>query len=420
MNKKKWIGVWWLYSEENSDCHRVPGTLSFTEDGHLELWLSPLPNENSLNCIFRKHYTIWGIDENDVPITLFNAIGHEFYLDMVKSVRAAIALIGLHVKSLDTPCVTTAGVHFPYLNNLYFKNFIDIRNAKGNSFTLIKEEGESIHPIKIDRYTNWELRSTCSLRLVSRYIETRISQDTYFYINSKREFSLKNLDKQIREFSDFLSFALLKEQNPDEIVLFNKEYPHEKFYLYYKFRPSTNPYDSILTRGLPLEQLDALIVNWHKSYSTLRQVYISFERAGNRRDGIGGVPEFLHAEIALEGYYKRFHQNILDEVPVDAIVYCENILKELLRYYAPIDIVKKLNLNVKRIKNTRNAYVHLFNNTKQIYSEPYDLWVITEKLRVLTICCLLHHLGFSFEEINTRIKSANIFLPESYVQDSWF
>ena len=101
-------------------------------------------------------------------------------------------------------------------------------------------------------------------------------------------------------------------------------------------------------------------------------------------------------------------------------MYCENILKELLRYYAPIDIVKKLDLNVIKIKNTRNAYVHLYNNAKQIYSEPYDLWVITEKLRVLAICCILHHLGFSFEEINTRIKSANIFLPEAYVQDSWF
>lgn len=248
----------------------MPGTLSITDDGHYELWLSSLPNEDSLNCIFRKHYTIWGIDENDVSITLFNAIGHEFYFDMVNSVRAAIALIGLQVK------------------------------------------------------------------------------------------------------------------------------------LYYKFRPSTNPYDSILTRGLALEQLDALIVNWHKSYSTLRQVYISFERAGNRRDGIGGVPEFLHAEIALEGYYKRFHQNVHDEVPADAIVYCENILKELLHYYAPIDIVNKLDLNVIKIKNTRNAYVHLYNNAKQIYSEPYDLWVITEKLRVLAICCILHHFLYKRRVPATR------------------
>ena len=60
MNEKKWSGVWWVYSEDNQDSVRVPGTLSFDEDGDLELMLTPAPSEPSLDCFWNKNYIIWG------------------------------------------------------------------------------------------------------------------------------------------------------------------------------------------------------------------------------------------------------------------------------------------------------------------------------------------------------------------------
>ena len=425
ISEKKWTGVWWICSDENSEDNRVPGILSVSADGHYDLSLTPLPKQNSLVCKFRERYTIWGIDENEKPITLFEAIGQQLYitgdLDRVKSIRASIVLVGAHVRSLEDPWVSAASIHFPYLHSLYFENLLDYKVPVDSSTISIDiDGGKHIHSIHIDRRTNWELHSQYSLHLMNQSKEVRIMQDTYFYINNRRRVSIIGIDKIIREFTDFLSFALLKEQNPNEIVLFNEDFPHDKYFLYYKFRQSLNPYDTILSRNISLEKLDCIMINWHKQYDRLRQVYISFERAGNRRDGIGGVPEFLHAEFALEGYYKRFHQSLRDNVSPDSIVYCENILKELLRYYSSIDIVKQMNLNIKRIKESRNAYVHLYNVTKQIYSEPHDLWIVTEKLRILAICCLLHQLGLTFDEINERIKEANVLLPEAYLNGSWF
>lgn len=47
---RKWSGEWWVCSEEIQDVSRVPGVLSYTEDGYMELALSPAPNGPSLKC----------------------------------------------------------------------------------------------------------------------------------------------------------------------------------------------------------------------------------------------------------------------------------------------------------------------------------------------------------------------------------
>lgn len=43
---KKWSGVWWLYSATKQDVSRVPGTLSFIDDGCMEWELCPAPYES--------------------------------------------------------------------------------------------------------------------------------------------------------------------------------------------------------------------------------------------------------------------------------------------------------------------------------------------------------------------------------------
>ena len=50
----------------------------------------------------------------------------------------------------------------------------------------------------------------------------------------------------------------------------------------------------------------------------------------------------------------------------------------------------------------------------KIIESPRDIWIATEKMRILLLCCLLNNMGFSIEEINNRFKEAPVLLPEAF------
>ena len=52
--------------------------------------------------------------------------------------------------------------------------------------------------------------------------------------------------------------------------------------------------------------------------------------------------------------------------------------------------------------------------------DAHQLWVNTEKLRILLYCCLLDSMGFTMQEIDTNFKTAPIIHPERYQNDFLF
>ena len=170
----------------------------------------------------------------------------------------------------------------------------------------------------------------------------------------------------------------------------------------------------------PINHLRDILINWHKNYRQIAPIYSYLERSVFDNKGISGIPEFLLVEAAVEGYFKRFHNKVKRKKGVRI---CLIEFNKLLECYKDVELIRTLNLDLEAVVNTRDAYVHLYPESEYKGNElrdPHDIWVATEKLRILLLCCLLDSLGFSKQEIDTNFKTAPIYNPDLYKNEFLF
>lgn len=416
MNEKKWSGVWWVYSEDNQDSVRVPGTLSFDEDGDLELMLTPAPSEPSLDCFWNKNYIIWGHGSTGEKITLLNAYVQRTVGSRVERLLANYALVGAHVPSFKTPFIQKTVVKYPYLKDFLFVQHVKLREENGITAFQLETPSQRELRISLEDGIEWILLGYYQWQTKFRYSEINIKQDTNFIIETNEAKSINFFLKQIREFSDFLSVAFQGKQSPNEISFYidcNNICP--KFELYYNSNTASKFRCHLIGDSVPIQRMPDIIRNWHNNYNEVAPIYRYLEKSSLDHKGIGGIPEFLLVEFAIEGYFKRFHNKL--KTNGKDIQKCGDELKALLDYYSDVDLIKNLKLNINVVVETRNAYTHLYPDKEKndyVMQNAHQLWVTTEKLRILLLCCLLDNMGFTIKEIDTNFKTAPIINPEQY------
>ena len=156
---RKWSGEWWVCSEEIQDVSRVPGVLSYTEDGYMELALSPAPNGPSLKCKGQQNYTIWGEDKNGYKITLFNSYIKKYDLTMrALTMLVNSAVIGVHISSLDTPFFRQAAIIYPNLKEFLFVPQVEWEHEGKSIIFKIEDKPNAEIIIPMEEGLNWILR----------------------------------------------------------------------------------------------------------------------------------------------------------------------------------------------------------------------------------------------------------------------
>ena len=414
---KKWSGVWWLYSATKQDSTRVHGTLSFIDDGCMELELCPAPYESFLSCDFEHNYTIWGIDKYGTAITMFFATPSFATGSQIEKLTSKCVLIGAHISSMDEAFFTEARIHYPYLKNIFFKNRIDASFLGSDlSISTNVQESRTAYTIPVENDTNWVLFSSYSWNIKPRLQDIHLSQDTYFSVVCTCEKSLNYFFRHVDEFSAFLSLSLYSRQSPNEICFYkNSENP--KYTLYFNTQTSANSSCRLISDDIHSTRIEDILKNWHTQYEQVIPIWKYIERSKDIHKGIGDIAEFLLVEFAIEGYFKRFHNKKKTRSGKD-LRQPEHGIAALLKYYSKVELINKLHLNIKSVIDTRDSYAHLLPDAeraaKKIIESPRDIWIATEKMRILLLCCLLNNMGFSIEEINNRFKEAPVLLPEAF------
>lgn len=416
-----WNGEWWIYNSEQDNNPKMQGELTCTEDGFIELKLHPNYKNNFFNCAWAKNYIIWGI-ANNKEITLFKA--HVIAKNNPYEIRigASYALIGKHITSLSTPCFKSVNVEYNILKEFATFNRIDYNeDNKTITFSLSKDSENKEYSVSIDDNTNWIFRSVSNLSISHNYHAVQMGHDTIFSIVSKEKQSLQFFHKHLLEFTDFLSIAFYSKQRPRKISFVDDNKLHA-YQLLFKIEPSaTNVYQRLIGDSVPQKHLHHIMKNWHIHYDEISPIYKYLERSSFEVNGVGGIPEFLLIEFAVEGYFKRFHNNV--KTKNKDMRKCEDELNELLKYYNGVELIRTLNLDVASIAATRDTYAHLRPEEERKENElrdPHEIWVATEKLRILLLCCLLDSMGFTIKEIDTNFKTAPIFHPERYQNEFLF
>lgn len=405
-----WNGEWWLPNNFAPNVPNSVGRLIYYEDKNPELEITVMSTANAFLWPDKRYPVIYGTDAQGNEFSLFNAdlrpqkdsSKYVFSLDYI--------LIGAQIPTLnDTLFFTKAIVKFPHLRDLFvFRRVEQIDEDNATIYKINNQPKISQYPIKIDNNTTWIFVSDIETSIVSEHFaDIHIHQDTSFVVESTEIQSVYFFIHQIYEFSQFLSVALFSNQQPNEIVLVD-ENGILRAKLLYKPKPSAEWHLRFIGDSLRNSRISELLKHWHTRYNEIAPISSYLIKSTDYQTEFD-APDFLIVAQALDGYWKRFFYRQRTKEP--GIPSYKEKLEQLLSFFGnDVAIIQSLGLDTTVASQTRNKHSHMGpdgeKGTEQAISDPTQLRILTLRMKILLLCCLLDYMGLSPKEIDTSFKLA--------------
>ena len=387
------------------------GRLIYYEDKNPELEITIVTTANAFLWPNKEYPVIWGIDALGNEFSLFNA----YSLTERTSAKSKIVysidyiLIGAQIPTMDdTLFFKKAIVTFPHLHDLFvFRHVEESKNNSTTTYTIDNHPKISEYPIRIDDKTTWTFVSSVKTKISGEhYTNIHIHQDTSFVVESEEIESINYFKHQIYEFAQFLSIALYSNQQPNKIELVD-ESNTLCAKLLFKPKASTEWHLRFLGDALPNSRISELLQRWHTRYNDIAPISSYLIRSSDYQSEFD-VPDFLIVAQALDGYWKRFFNKCRTNEK-DIRKY-EDELQKMLSYFGEVAIIQNMMLDTTAVTQTRNKYSHLSPNgekgTEKAVTNIKQLRIITLRMKVLLLCCILDYMGLSIREIDTSFKVA--------------
>ena len=428
-------GEWWVpakpvhengYLIFSSNCpgKKFTGTLTYLGEKESVLELYHVPSDFH-SILYHENDVMWGQDTKGRIYTLFRVNIKQDKSDISNTVFAVdFILIGEHVSQIDDACFAKCIVQFPFLRNWAFRNNLEYQKTNGvHYFSLVDaSRKDNFVESQIDEKTKWLLRDKWDGNKTN--YDLTITQKTEFVIESLEGVSVYGCLKQIIEFSQFLSIALYCEQSPSNILLVNKD-NHRESTLLFEIDNSTNPQNKSLIQFDGLHnKIPLMLQKWHECYESISPIskYL-ITSLGEKR--YFDAPDFLIIAQALDGYCSRFVEK--SEVPQTT---CGKRLKNpsykdqikfLLERFNGVDVIKSCHIDPDVLTDSRHKYSHLLpDEAKPKAVDGEDLYELTEKSKILLVCCILDLLGLSIDEMNLCLNASPIKeMAEEFETDEW-
>lgn len=405
-----WNGEWWLPNNFAPNVPNSVGRLIYYEDRNPELEITVMSTANAFLWPDKKYPVIYGTDAQGNEFSLFNAdlrpqkdsSKYVFGIDYI--------LIGAQVPTMDdTLFFKKAIVTFPHLHDLFvFRHVEKITDNNTTTYKIDTQPKISEYPVKIDDKTTWTfVGSVETSSKGEHYSDIHIHQDTNLVIEYEEITSINHLKYLISEFSQFLSVALFSNQQPSKIILADESGATEAILLY-KPKASAEWHLRMIGNSLSNERMIKLLRQWHANYNDIAPISSYLIRSTEYQTEFE-APDFLIIAQALDGYWKRFFNKQRTPQEKDIRKYKDEI-KHLLSYFREVCIVQNLGLDANIAAQTRNKYSHMCPNgekgTEQAVSDPKQLRLLTLRMKILLLCCVLDYMGMTTQEIDTSFKVA--------------
>ena len=404
---------------------KFTGTLTYfgEKESILELYRVP---SNFHSILYHENEVMWGKDANGLIYTLFRVNKKESNdFDFTNTLFTVdLILIGEHVLKIEDACFAKCIVQFPFLRNWAFRNNLEYQKIDGvHYFSLVDaSRKDNFVESKIEDKTKWILRDKWDGDKTN--YDLTITQKTEFVIESLEGISVYGCLRQIIEFSQFLSIALYCDQSPSNILLINKE-NHCESTLLFEIDNSANPQKKSLIQFKELQdKIPLMLQKWHECYESISPIskYLVTSLSKKR---YFDAPDFLIIAQALDGYCSRFVEK--SEVPQTT---CGKRLKNpsykdqikfLLERFNGVDVIKSCHIDPDVLTDSRHKYSHLLpDEAKPKAVDGEDLYDLTEKSKILLVCCILDLLGLSTDGINRCLNASPIKeLAEKFETDEW-
>ena len=416
MTERIYKGYWHLPDSERE----VAGVLTIDSTGKSKLEVfGSLHLDSQIPDFFDtvKEDVIWGrcYDPQNkmTDITLLNCYpAPTFNFDSTFPLvryNCTYALIGISVTSLTDPVFFKANIYIPALQPWCPSDALTIVHTdSGISANMAYskdpaiaasaqlDEGATLTVIKSGSYTADQTKAI-------------FERETFLRIQ-KGSLSVPEILKMTRSFEDFLSIAVLSPVEHRKIILFSEqEYQmvsdEEKYY----FPIELVGHLSIEDRARVTESYDYLfsLQDIAKDFESIFKKFFSDKDilqiknnfiASLERKRVFTSNDFLVVIQALDGFSIRYRKEG-DFLPQ---------LKSLVAEFDDINAISLTESDLIAAKDSRDYYSHILKPGKKKHVlDDRDLFLLTKKLRVLLICCILNYFGMNNIQIDGLIRKSN-------------
>ncbi|WP_338592047.1 HEPN domain-containing protein [Paenibacillus sp. Y5S-9] len=426
-----------IFFRANRPHERIKGSFSFSQEsgGVLEIE-GCFPQSEEYQSDF---FVIIGELRDGTLVTLMDCFllsFNPFQLENSTSKYYSNLIIkGCHFNSKEEVKIDTLEVEYSNLNDWIMRHgFRFETNFDEKSIVINYILPKPIEVLKTEKYC---LSLTFKATPPTQYIvqsEVSMVQKTAFLIESE---SLK-LEEYLllsHDIENFFTLSMITKQKlafPTKMTgISNGKQIQLYFKLSSKDDREISSYDMLFTYPDVKDMFGQLILNWLEKGEIIKPVSSLFLELVQRPQLI---PEkkFLNIINALEVFHRRTregtefpkedHRKRLDSI-YETLNGNEHLewLKSKLHFSNEISLKKRIHqlltgfplieeylgegkdIFVKKVVNTRNFYTHYDINSEKKALKRMDLHNVTQELKILTLACLLHEIGFDEETVNTQI-----------------
>jgi hypothetical protein len=434
-------GIWWI---PNNPENKVSGILKFSpEEGTILDLIGSFENDNHIEIILGKSY-----DGKD--ITLYNCFEKERSFNTSgfskSSVYVGMIFVGAHFHKKKDIKFKELFIHYSHLDEWVNISGFNIKNGLDEKVIIEYKCPEPIQVNIKDYKISIYFQPTISSRLQK---EVNIKQKTYIKVESSEEKEYCEYTNITYHIQNFLSLGIgepiypleikgTTEINKKEIIEGKFSYP--KVEIFYKLldiskmtRKEIIPFNMLFTFKDISSRFETFLKTWIEKEELLKPVYnLYFGTLYNSKMYL--EHEFLSSIQAIESYHSRVYggKYLTDEEyneiynsfisfinTIDTKEELKKRLKDYLKYGNEFSLRKRLKELIEKHQDvvvlfidkkdqksfinkvvvTRNYLTHYDKSKEKDIINNYELFILTQKLKLLLEICLLHELGFSKEEI---------------------
>lgn len=435
--KLEYKGYWYLPSLPEN---KVAGILTYCPNEKIVLELIG-SFDDSFSELFgnKEESVIYGKTSDAKEITLLQCFQYSsvnFNADFpIVRYNCNYMLIGKHINSLDERCQYRVRIRMPELTYwchpgaltttiLFDKNDKKATQTSISFSTKIGSDDNIISEVRIDETTSIQIKKGVSYDGTILFLKPELEQYTYIDIIKQNETSIEELLGDICLYEQFISLATLNIVKSSDITLFDeKVYQQGENNKYYREIHLIHPFvermnidkqskaTNFLFQYSAIEELyPKIIKNWYNAPIELYPIRSHLINSLEKKAFYNSV-DFMIIMQAVEGFWWRFRDesyHTRNSIPKTKNTFIGTILNELLAEFNDVSLLKKCEINIEAIVDSRHYYSHFLPLSKRPNKlEGWPLMKQAKYLRVLLICCVLSFIGFENSQINTIFEKSN-------------
>jgi hypothetical protein len=433
-------GYWWLPSRPEGRVHGILN-VSTRERMVLDLDGTLIDSKPFEHVDFRPDIVL-GQSMDGTVITLLRCIQLDITIGLMSGLRSQKLLVQ----------TVLVGFHFKALEDVKFKSvaveFADISDWTRSSGFAFKQDGRTTIisyttlPSITASIANTKFAIEFSEGFHSKRSDVGFAPKTYFQIETESLSTLESLANLILRLQQLLALAIddtvfprsVTGFTPDSVIEIKGERISTPIEIYYRYGGNANELsraDSLLKFNDIVGNFEPILKNWLEKAQLLEPVFFGYFGSMYHHT-MYLEQKFLAYVQAVESYHRRridglgipqqayeaIYPKIMEQIPSEQkdwfdgkLRYNEpslrRRLKELLSKLPWIDVGNGAFVNDTVV--TRNYLIHFDEKSKDAAKSGKELLLLTLKLELLLKSILLQELGFTPEDVESRIKGSRTY-----------